>query len=123
VPEPGAGAWEPADALARIGGDGRLLRELVRLFLAECPRWLAEIRAAVAGRNAVRLRPAVHSLKGSLGTLGARAAFEAARRLETMARLGELAGAEQACAVLAAALADLEPLLAAFRAERDGPGR
>jgi signal transduction histidine kinase/DNA-binding response OmpR family regulator/HPt (histidine-containing phosphotransfer) domain-containing protein len=122
VVEPGAGLWEPANALARVGGDARLLRELVRLFLAECPRWLGEIRAAVAGRDAGRLRQAAHSLKGSLGTFGARVAFEAAQRLEGMARVGELTGAEQTCAVLAGALAELEPVLGAFGAEHGTPG-
>jgi CheY-like chemotaxis protein/HPt (histidine-containing phosphotransfer) domain-containing protein len=122
VAEPGQGVWEPANALARVGGDARLLRELVRLFLTECPRWLGEIRAAVAGRDAGRLRQAAHSLKGSLGTFGARAAFEAAQRLENLARVGELAGAEQTCARLAGALADLEPVLAVFGTESDPPG-
>jgi signal transduction histidine kinase/CheY-like chemotaxis protein/HPt (histidine-containing phosphotransfer) domain-containing protein len=122
VTEPGQGVWEPANALARIGGDERLLRELVRLFLAEYTRWLAEIRAAVAGRNAARLRPAAHSLKGSLGTFGARAAFAAAQRLEELARAGDLAGAEETCTVLAGVLAELQPVLAAFAEECDPPG-
>jgi response regulator RpfG family c-di-GMP phosphodiesterase len=119
---PAAELWEPANALARVGGDVRLLREVVRLFLSECPRWLDEIRAAAAARDAARLHQAAHSLKGSLGTFGARVAFEAAQRLENMARAGDPAGAEQTCAVLAGALADLESVLAAFAAAGETPG-
>src|SRR5262249_39196640 len=36
--------WNRAKALAHVGGDRELLRELAGLFLVECPRRFAEIR-------------------------------------------------------------------------------
>ena len=46
-----------AAALARVDGDDALLDELVDVFLAECPKWMREIDAALATEDAARLRP------------------------------------------------------------------
>src|SRR5262249_54128696 len=81
-----AGAIDWADAVERAGGDPELLRELVRLFLTEHPRWLAGLREALAAGSAATLRDAAHSLKGALGTLAAQAAFDAALRVEALGR-------------------------------------
>jgi CheY-like chemotaxis protein len=102
------------DALAQVGGDRDLLRELTGLFPEECARLLSEIRSAVARGDAGRLRNAAHTLKGSLGTFGARAACAAALRLETMGRQGDLHGAAAACAALDREIARLLPALAAL---------
>jgi len=52
-------------------------------------------------------------LKGALATLAARAAAEAARRLESVGRADDLGSAEEACAALERELQRLEPELAA----------
>jgi CheY-like chemotaxis protein/HPt (histidine-containing phosphotransfer) domain-containing protein len=123
-PAPGPAGAPPAgedfdwrDALAGVGGDRRLLAELAVLFLGECPKWLASIRTAVRERDLARLRLAAHSLKGGLVTMAAKAARDAALRLETMARQGDLAGAEEALAALSRELESLQPALAALAAE------
>ena len=59
-----------------------LLQELAGLFLDECPQRMAEIREAIARRDAAALEQAAHALKGSVANFGARAAIEAAHRLE-----------------------------------------
>lgn len=51
---------------------------------------LGEIRSALERGDAVGLARAAHTLKGCVGNLGAGAAFEAARRLEMLAREHEL---------------------------------
>jgi PAS domain S-box-containing protein len=111
---PEAGGFERAEALARAGGDERVLRELARLFLTESPGWLAEMGAAVAAADAVRLQRAAHTLKGAVGIFGARAAAAAAAKLERMGRDHDLAAAsavyhalETAVRLLRAALAEL----------------
>jgi signal transduction histidine kinase/CheY-like chemotaxis protein len=109
-----AGAIDWADALERAGGDPELLRELVRLFLTEHPRWLAGLREALAAGSAATLRDAAHSLKGALGTLAAQAAFDAALRVEALGRQGSLLGAEETCALLEQELERLRPALTAF---------
>jgi HPt (histidine-containing phosphotransfer) domain-containing protein len=106
-----------AEALQRVGGDAGLLAELARVFLTSCPDQLAELQAALADRDAGRLRCVAHALKGAVGTFGAREAFEAAQRLEAVARTGDLAQAEAAGAVLQEALAALQPAMAALAAE------
>jgi PAS domain S-box-containing protein len=106
-----------AVALKRVGGDRELLRELAGVFLGECPRWMAELRQAVAGHDALTLRRVAHTLKGSMGQFGAEAAWAAALRLETMGRDGDLAGAPEACAALEEQLRRLLPVLAQLTKE------
>jgi signal transduction histidine kinase/HPt (histidine-containing phosphotransfer) domain-containing protein/ActR/RegA family two-component response regulator len=113
----GDAVWDPAAALARVGGDRELLGELTHLFLDECPKWLAEIHQALDAGDAAELRRAAHSLKGGLGHFGARSALDAAQCLEAMGRTGDLTQAGPAFARLEAALADLRPALAALGQE------
>jgi CheY-like chemotaxis protein/HPt (histidine-containing phosphotransfer) domain-containing protein len=107
-------AFDPAAASARFDGDEGLIREVAELFLAEHENAMAEVREAVAAGEAERLERAAHSLKGSVGNFGAKAAFDAALALEVMGRRGKLDGAEAACERLAGELARLVPELRAF---------
>jgi signal transduction histidine kinase/CheY-like chemotaxis protein len=104
VEGPAGGAEEPVwdhdVALRRAGGKPRLLRDLAQILTEEGPRLLGEIRAALADENCPELERAAHTLKSSVGLFGARAAADAAWRLETMGRDQDLAGAEDACAAL-----------------------
>jgi two-component system sensor histidine kinase/response regulator len=81
-------------ALARVGGDKELLREIAVLFIEECPRALAGIQEAIAAGDAVKLENTAHALKGSVANFGARDAVEAAFRLEQMGRAHEMGEAE-----------------------------
>jgi PAS domain S-box-containing protein len=99
-------------ALERVDGDLELLKELAGLFLRECPRRMAEIRQAISQRNVLKLQQEAHTLKGSVGNFGAREAFEAARRLETVGRGQDWSQAEEAWAALEQAIGRLEPALA-----------
>jgi HPt (histidine-containing phosphotransfer) domain-containing protein len=92
--------------------DVNLLKELVGLFLDECPQRVAEIREALARRDATKLRQAAHTLKGSVGNFGAREAFEGARQLETIAQEQDWEHAEEAWATLEAAIERLKPAMA-----------
>ena len=82
-------------ALSRVGGDIQLLREIAVLFVEECPRSLAEIQGAVEQGDPARLESAAHALKGSVANFGARAAVDAASRLEQMGRNEEMSQAEE----------------------------
>jgi two-component system, sensor histidine kinase and response regulator len=103
--------WD--EALAQVGGDVGLLKELAVVFIDECPRWLAGIRNGLARGDAGQVKAAAHPLKGSLGTFAAKGPHEAALALETMARHGQLAGAPEALDRLER---QLEPFLAALTA-------
>jgi HPt (histidine-containing phosphotransfer) domain-containing protein len=83
-------------ALVRMGGDLELLAEVQQVFVSDCPRRLTAIGAAVASRDADRLRAEGHDLKGAAGTLSAPRLVEAARALERVGREGTLDEAELA---------------------------
>jgi phosphate ABC transporter ATP-binding protein len=108
---PGRGADTSVDAvfdwsqaLAGVGGDERLLREILELFRAEGSRLLGSIRAAIAGGEGLALKRAAHTLKGTACHLAAPAVLAAAQRLETLGAAGDLAGADAAANALERAL-------------------
>src|SRR5271166_449463 len=99
------GAIDHTALLAGVDGNRRLLRELVRLFLADCPRRLAEIKEAIRRGDAGALGRAAHALKGSVGNFAAKNAFAAAQRLEIMSRDIDLDNVGKACVTLESELA------------------
>ena len=101
-------------ALARVGGDEELLREIAVLFIEECPRALADIQQAVVAGDPGKLENAAHALKGSVANFGARDAVEAAFRLEQMGRAKEMGGAEGMLPTLERALSTVCAELAAI---------
>ncbi|HXG11868.1 MAG TPA: PAS domain S-box protein [Gemmataceae bacterium] len=115
---PGPIDW--AAALGSVGGDRALLGELARIFLADSSGWLAGLRRAAAEGKPAEVQRIAHNLKSATGQFGARAAWEAAARLEAMARAGDLAGAAEVCAVLEREIERLRADLTALAAEGDG---
>ena len=99
------GAIDHTALLAGVDGNRRVLRELVRLFLADCPRRLAEIKEAIRRGDAGALGRAAHTLKGSIGNFAAKSAFAAAQRLEIMSRDIDLDNVGKACVTLESELA------------------
>lgn len=98
-------------ALARVGGDVELLKEIAVLFLDDYPKSLSELHQAVESGDARRLERTAHGLKGSVSNFGARPAVDAALQLETMGRAQKLAEVEQVLRTLELALAALRPEL------------
>ena len=78
-------------ALARIEGDADLLRELQLTFLEDSPNQITEMKAALERHDCPGIRKSAHTLKGSLGYLGAVQAGALAARMERLAAEGELA--------------------------------
>ena len=76
--------------LAAFEGDDELIKEVLGLFLQECPRQMSAIREAVDSHDAERIFRAAHSLKGSLSNFAAAGAFQSAQYLERLGREGEL---------------------------------
>ena len=91
------GATIDEDALLQgIEGDRQLLGELIRLFLADYPQLLVEIKQAIRRSDAEALAKASHALKGSVGNFAARKAFAAAQAMENVGKCGELSTANEA---------------------------
>lgn len=86
--------------LDRLGGDQEFFQEIAGLFLEDCPKLLADIRAAVSSEDAQGLEHAAHTLKGSVANFGAEAARQAALRLEALGRAGDLSPAHEAYSAL-----------------------
>jgi two-component system sensor histidine kinase/response regulator len=86
--------------LETLDNDTQLMKEVIGIFLADCPGKLAELRAAVTACNPARIASSSHSLRGSVSTFGARTAAEAAQRLESMAQQGKVEGVAEAFLVL-----------------------
>jgi HPt (histidine-containing phosphotransfer) domain-containing protein len=115
IPKPDAESlFDRKRGMERAGGDAELLRELVEVFQTECPKWLADIDAAAAASDARRLQRAAHTLKGAVDNFGARPVYNAALRLEQMARADDLAGAAEAVATLREICERLQTELAAW---------
>jgi CheY-like chemotaxis protein/HPt (histidine-containing phosphotransfer) domain-containing protein len=104
-----------AAALALVGGDEELLAELAGLFLEDSPKLLAQINDALRRGDGQALERAAHTLKGSVGCFCAKAAYEAALRMEILGREGELPRAEEAWASLEPEIERLSSALAALR--------
>ncbi len=101
-----------AAALACMGGDANILADIAGLFLEDCPKMVAQIQAAVAGQDSDALYRAAHSLKGSLGYLGARPTEALAQQLEALGRAGQMEQAPPIVAELERHVDKMRPILA-----------
>jgi PAS domain S-box-containing protein len=99
-------------ALARVGGDADLLKELVGMFIEEYPKLLAQIREGLERQDAASASSAAHQLKGLLAQFGAEAARQAAYAVEQPARQGDLSATGVNLQVLEAAMRRIHPELA-----------
>ncbi|MEN3335651.1 MAG: hypothetical protein V7641_5016 [Blastocatellia bacterium] len=110
-------AFNAEAVVAQVDGDMDLLQHLIKLFLAELPSYLSEMREAAARGDSERLERTAHTLKGSVSIFHASSVVEAAHRLEMVGRQDNLATAEEALAALEHELAWLKPALITFEME------
>jgi PAS domain S-box-containing protein len=127
VPAHASCLWN--EALAEVGGDMDLLARLAGLFLEAYPEELTAMRAAIGQGDACALQNAAHTLKSELSTFAARAAHDAAMRLERMALQGELGAAAATFSTLLEEVERVRPALidlarmAGGSKHGDGPDR
>jgi HPt (histidine-containing phosphotransfer) domain-containing protein len=116
-----------ATLLEGFDGSRSLLKKVVRLFLADYPQRVDEIKQSIRRGDAIALARAAHALKGSVGNFAAKKAFAIAQRLENTGRNGQLdiAGAE--CVALESELAlvsrELRRLAATPSKSTTGPSK
>jgi signal transduction histidine kinase/DNA-binding NarL/FixJ family response regulator len=103
--------------LARTDGDIGLARDLVRLFLEESPKLMAEIKEAVTLNDAAALECAAHAMKGSIGLFDQGSALEIVKTLERMGAQADFGSACDAVVELERELEQLTPTLAVFGLE------
>jgi CheY-like chemotaxis protein/HPt (histidine-containing phosphotransfer) domain-containing protein len=95
--------FDREEALEGMAGDEKLLGEVLRMFLDDCPRLLGKLRAAVAADDLAGFGRAVHTLRGTSGHVAAGEIDAAAERLDAAARSGSCSGASAEVEALAAA--------------------
>ena len=104
-------AWDVNKALERLGGDEKLLREVLEIFVEETPKLMVRLQQAVVEGDAHGIESMAHSLRGELSYFDAVAAGKA-RELEEMGRESHL---EQTAAVLASFQNEVTVLMAKVR--------
>jgi CheY-like chemotaxis protein len=104
-------------ALAKVRNRPSLLRDLIRIFLEDAPKYLAEMRQGLASRDRATLSRAGHTLKGSSVYLGAESVTRQAAEIESLGRDGRFEEAERAVAGLEPDLTRLRKELESFLAE------
>ena len=105
-------------ALSYAGDDPELLREVARIWTADGPRRLFDLREGLRKGDWQAVERAAHRLRGSLGTLGASEAMAAAARIETLATDGASAEIPEAVAVLEKEIQRVQPELERLAQER-----
>jgi PAS domain S-box-containing protein len=102
-------------ALEHCGGDAQLLGELVTMFLVEITGWMANLSDGLAKGDTEKVKRTAHTIKGAVGTFGARPAQAAAMRLETIGKQGDLSEAGPAWEEMQAAIERLKTALAGYQ--------
>jgi two-component system sensor histidine kinase/response regulator len=109
-------ALNPAALLAGFGGNTKVLREVIDMFLVDGPAHLTALRRALEAGDGEALSATAHALKGSVGLFVQTGAFETARQLERTARTGDL---QSAGSLIASLETDMRALDTALRALRE----
>lgn len=78
--------YHQQDGLEMLDGDAELLRDIALLFLADTPARHGQLLAALAAHDCEEIRKIAHSLKGSLGAIGALRVLQTAQGLESAAK-------------------------------------
>ena len=102
--------FDQEEAVSALG-DAELLGEMAEVFLSEADELVEKIRLCVAESDGASLGLVAHQLKGAASNFYAERTVEAARRLEHMGQQNELAGSEQALAMLVGESQRLRPEL------------
>ena len=103
-------------AMRAVDGDAEHLKVLAQLVLEQIDADMPAIRQHVAAGDSVALQGAAHRLKGSLGCVGATAAFAACRALDDFAQASATASYPAALAALERETERLRPFLSGLAA-------
>lgn len=102
--------WDKGGALARAGGDQKMLDRLMHVFVESKSKLMAEIERSLADKKPELVEHAAHILKEQLAYMGAHQLSETARRLETVGRKGDYSRAVHFAELLQAQIAEMDPL-------------
>jgi signal transduction histidine kinase/DNA-binding response OmpR family regulator len=103
------------ELVASTGGEAAFIQELIDTYLTDAPSLFAQMRSALAARDAETFRRAAHSLKSNSASLGALSLSAMAKELEMMGKAVNLEGAS---AKIAAADVEYARVKAALQQKR-----
>lgn len=72
-----------------------LVKELIEIYIADAPGYIADIFSAIESANAHTMERAAHTLKGSSASLGAHLLAAACLEMEKLGRSGSVEGAHE----------------------------
>ena len=107
--------------LHRVGGDEKLLRQMIRIFLRDTPKRMAEIQKALRRKDGQSIASVAHALKGSVSIFGAVSAGQHAQELQRLGRHEELDAAKQVYELLKEEIAKLEENLRGYAGRKASP--
>ena len=112
------------DLLSSVGGDEKLLQRMIRTFLRDAPKRLAQIGTAIRLKRPENLVFSVHALKGSVAIFGVPLAHQYCQHLEQLGRGKDLSGAAGIFRLLKEEIAKLEANLRGYAGQNNpsGPG-
>lgn len=111
-------SFDPQALWDRLGGDMELLRELVEIFLGECPGLLRDIAAAIREESFDDVRKFSHKLKGSALQFSGKGVAAVAASLEKMGQAKSLRSADQVFSDLEHEVAVLSQSLQSIAGEK-----
>ncbi len=112
-------AFSTAQLLAQFDGDEELLARVAELFLEGTPGLLAQLEQEHAAGDAPAIARRAHTLRGSLGNIGATQAAQVAAEIEEFAGTQQLAGLDERIAELKY---EIDPILTELEHCRAGAG-
>lgn len=115
--------WDYVAALERVDGDESLLAELIAIFFQEYPKFAARLTESLSQRDFGALREAAHSLKGSLGYLGAPDGEALSLALEQASSAKDASRADELVAELMAYIEGLRQLMLSATAQQNDTSR
>jgi HPt (histidine-containing phosphotransfer) domain-containing protein len=92
----------------RLMGDKELIVEVLKVFLDDAPKQLADMKDALPEKNMEKACDAAHSLRGSAGNIGAERLHSIARQIEKAARDGNAQKTESLLTEIMASFEELK---------------
>jgi CheY-like chemotaxis protein len=108
------GVFDESAFLSRMDGSHEVCVQIAETFLAECPKLMSALRAAIQSKDASELTGMAHALKGTIANFTDGNAFQAASRLEELAREADLRRASETFQRLEAEIDALQRSLRSF---------
>ena len=106
--------------LSQVGGDVKLLRNLITIFLTDSLRTLAQIQKAIHRGDLEAIKKTAHVFRGSVSIFAAPLALRSAMELENLVSSGNLASVKKAFAALKKETTRLRKKLTTFRSAYGG---